>query len=1402
MKKVKVKKYISIFIALVMLCSYSVILAPMVLAEVTPGTGVSTKATPVTMNDGTMIEETVTLRCERAGTNIPPPAPGAEMNFDYSGNTIRVENDTTGVTYAAGGGWIKWANVDLKAGVASYKLCVASNGTSRTFDVRISKPGEGYANAVSLGSITANGFSTGWQQRWIRYPSAAGSGQSAPFLTANSADVNTIPAENPSWETIANSKLDGICDVYFVFPSQDSQFYRLSLTLKAEPAAPSGPYQGNVVFNAAPSSAATVTLQNLATGVVLTPAADGMSFNNVIPGTYGYILKAAGYQSKIGTLDVTSANTVTNPLIKNILMWPKPATSDNTLNLFSRAWDDMNANNPNGTPTWSAGYISYVSTGTWFKWNNVDLKGGIESWVSNIASGNVGTYTIDVLVAPTGSMPSGSSPARVIPSNAQTLGTQSIAVTSGSTGWGSPGVTGRYPATGEIANSIRSGLSDVYIRFGGGDFNPGSVTLNLKPDTSVPDPVELYDIAISAKPSNATFTVKSLDGNTTYQPKENGRTYSLEMGFYKYSATADGHITKSDQVFMVDRSKKVYVILSPSGGVYNRFEAENIISDNRPGSTILNDTKYSNGQAITFGNGTNNWATFSGVKSEYSGIAEIKIGYSGVTSGYINVKANNEAPRTFALDSRGMITVYMDIMDGDNSIRISSVPTGFILDCIEVWSLTTAGSVDPSEMDEPYIPPKNPIIRSIFTADPEAHVWPVNRDKLMLYPSHDRFPQSGCNRMDMYHVFSTYDLTHFEDQGEILRRNDLPSWATKNSGINSDSFMWAPDAAYHDGYYYFYNPVPRQTSNWGSTWETSVVRSIYPDKDFEQIPAEDVDANPDKPWSGFLRDSGATDGYSNMYDVCVRVYDDKVYCYNGAAQTLWQCELKSDMVTVVGGKMQLVSTNNQTTANNQGDPAAYNRFPRYHEGPSAFRRNGIYYLIYPGGSAPSVNGLSGDDFHYATASGPLGPWTYRGIFFNPHGNTTSHGSVVEFKGEYYWVYHTGDLPGGTDQIRSVCMDKIVFDDSITFDDGTKGAIVRFGKTSDGIPGLDDVEYEKPTGIKYGPTENENVNVTWGSGITKNKDMAADNGGWILTNVGGAANDASAVTLTFNLEKAQRARLRFHYSTTSDMPKLNLSVNGVDHNTVNFMKTGGRSFFADVEFTPRKLQAGTNTVVLGGSGAATSSQTGGSIRLNYIEVILLDEDEPTGVEVRRSGNHVSLVNYNAKGTPDVTANLILEISDADGKVVYSDKDTITVAAKRAATKIFDVDLNDYPGCTIETYAQDIASKDLVLNRSDNVLTFVNNSAEDVEARLYLAVYSANGKLVYVDQGTVKANVNRSASKAFNVDLSEFEGYTVKAFAWAAGTFVPLNTDTVDSVTDYSFSEIQMHNEYELGTSSNN
>ena len=52
------------------------------------------------------------------------------------------------------------------------------------------------------------------------------------------------------------------------------------------------------------------------------------------------------------------------------------------------------------------------------------------------------------------------------------------------------------------------------------------------------------------------------------------------------------------------------------------------------------------------------------------------------------------------------------------------------------------------------------------------------------------------------------------------------------------------------------------------------------------------------------------------------------------------------------------------------------QLPAFYEGPWAFKRGGVYYLMYP-----TLHHMEeGERLEYATAHAPQGPWTPRGAF--------------------------------------------------------------------------------------------------------------------------------------------------------------------------------------------------------------------------------------------------------------------------------------------------------------------------------------------------------------------------------------------------------------------------------------
>ena len=271
----------------------------------------------------------------------------------------------------------------------------------------------------------------------------------------------------------------------------------------------------------------------------------------------------------------------------------------------------------------------------------------------------------------------------------------------------------------------------------------------------------------------------------------------------------------------------------------------------------------------------------------------------------------------------------------------------------------------------------NPFVTHIYTADPSGHVWQDGR--LYVYASHDIDPPRGCDLMDQYHVFSSADLKHWTDHGEILRASQVP-WGRPEGG-----FMWAPDCAYRNGKYYFYFPHPSE-SNVAPSWKVGVAVSDRPDRDFKVMP---------QPMPGV--------GGWDLIDPAVFVDDDgKAYFYYGGGGKCYGAQLADDMVSLAG-PLQVM----------QG-------LDDFHEAAWVHKYNGRYYLSY------ADNNEGANRLRYAIGDTPLGPWRSMGVFLGPQSCAMSHGSIVQFRGQWYVLYHCSDLSNGENALRSICIDPLYY----------------------------------------------------------------------------------------------------------------------------------------------------------------------------------------------------------------------------------------------------------------------------------------------------------------------------------------------------------------------------------------
>jgi beta-xylosidase len=298
---------------------------------------------------------------------------------------------------------------------------------------------------------------------------------------------------------------------------------------------------------------------------------------------------------------------------------------------------------------------------------------------------------------------------------------------------------------------------------------------------------------------------------------------------------------------------------------------------------------------------------------------------------------------------------------------------------------------------------QNPVIRDQFTADPTARVFD---GRLYLYPSHDIPVPEGARpnwfSMADYHVFSSEDLTTWQDHGVIVTQNAVP-WGKPDAYS-----MWAPDCVRKNGRYYFYFPnAPKE----GRGFAIGV-------------------ATADSPTGPFTCEAEPIRGVSGI-DPCVLVDDD------GSAYIYWSGmgirggKLKDNMLEL-DGELQEVQMPRREGAPEMppmkvGGQQMEGLPDGFKEGPFAFKRGDWYYLTFPWVRGDTSKGDNPTEtLAYAMSKSPLGPWTFKGIIMAEHENRcwTNHHSLVEYKGQWYLFYHHNPFSPGDDKRRSVCIDKV------------------------------------------------------------------------------------------------------------------------------------------------------------------------------------------------------------------------------------------------------------------------------------------------------------------------------------------------------------------------------------------
>jgi len=291
----------------------------------------------------------------------------------------------------------------------------------------------------------------------------------------------------------------------------------------------------------------------------------------------------------------------------------------------------------------------------------------------------------------------------------------------------------------------------------------------------------------------------------------------------------------------------------------------------------------------------------------------------------------------------------------------------------------------------------NPVI-SEGSADPSVRVF---GGRVYVYPSHDYSSDNEFWIMKDWKVYSTEDLVNFRDHGVALKGTDI-AWAKE------PDHCWAPDCVEHNGRYYFFFPMSDVRGVWKG--EIGVAVGDSPSGPFGEVHGQPLVASDDKP-------PGYEGPFYNIDPGCFIDDDGTPYLFwgNGAC---FAARLSEDMKSFDSEIRKVEITGHQG----------------YAEGPFVWKRGDRYYILYS-----RVGGRSFDMLDYGISDHPLGPYRYGGTIVAHGRKGNIHGSVFEFKGQWYVAYH--DL-FPTDKYRKTCIERIHYNDD--------GTIVQAPATRSGV----------------------------------------------------------------------------------------------------------------------------------------------------------------------------------------------------------------------------------------------------------------------------------------------------------------------------------------------------------------
>lgn len=277
---------------------------------------------------------------------------------------------------------------------------------------------------------------------------------------------------------------------------------------------------------------------------------------------------------------------------------------------------------------------------------------------------------------------------------------------------------------------------------------------------------------------------------------------------------------------------------------------------------------------------------------------------------------------------------------------------------------------------------QNPIVPvGVYHSDPSGHVW---NGKLYVYGSPDEDKAYYCSR---YHdVLSTTDLKNW-----TIHKDVFASTGSKDEVPYNNEMLYAPDCFYKDGKY----------------------RLVYCMSGTGEVEGIATSNSPTGPFKNGELLKGVT-----QIDPAAFIDDDgSIYLYWGQ----------------FSGKVAKFKPNmEELDFTTYKDGIITEKDHYFHEGIQMVKRNGIYYLVYTNigrhGMATSIG--------YSYGKSPYGPFKYGGIIVDNFGCDpnvwNNHGSIVEYKGQWYVLYHRST--NGCVTMRKTCIEPITFNEDGTINE--------------------------------------------------------------------------------------------------------------------------------------------------------------------------------------------------------------------------------------------------------------------------------------------------------------------------------------------------------------------------------